>query len=49
MRLAPANLQVIGDELAIAWNDGTETFLKLEDLRRATQVMACTLADLLAG
>ena len=29
MRLEPSNIQQIGDELAIAWNDGTESFLKL--------------------
>ena len=35
MSLEPTNIQQIGDELAIAWNDGTELFLKLEVLRRA--------------
>ena len=39
--LEPTNIQHIGDELAIAWNDGTETFLKLEMLRRACPCAAC--------
>src|SRR5213075_456700 len=41
MRLEPNNIQQIGDELAIAWNDGTESFLKLEMLRRACPCAAC--------
>lgn len=41
MRLEPINIQRIGDELAIAWNDGTESFLKLEMLRRACPCAAC--------
>jgi DUF971 family protein len=41
MRLEPTNIQQIGDELAIAWNDGTESFLKLEMLRRACPCAAC--------
>ena len=41
MRLEPANIQHIGDELAIAWNDGTESFLKLEMLRRACPCAVC--------
>jgi DUF971 family protein len=41
MRLEPVNIQQIGDELAIAWNDGTESFLKLEMLRRACPCAAC--------
>ena len=41
MRLLPANIQQIGDELAIAWNDGTESFLRLELLRRACPCAAC--------
>lgn len=42
MRLEPVNIQQIGDELAIAWNDGTESFLKLEMLRRACPCAACS-------
>jgi len=41
MRLEPTNIQQIGDELAIAWNDGTESFLKVELLRRACPCAAC--------
>ena len=41
MRLEPTNIQQISDELAIAWNDGTESFLKLETLRRACPCAAC--------
>ena len=41
MRLEPTNIQQIGDELAIAWNDGTESFVKLELLRRACPCAAC--------
>jgi DUF971 family protein len=41
MRLEPTNIQQIGDELAIVWNDGTESFLKLENLRRACPCAAC--------
>ena len=41
IRLDPSNIQQIGDELAIAWNDGTESFLKLELLRCACPCAAC--------
>jgi DUF971 family protein len=41
MRIEPTNIQQIGDELAIAWNDGTESFLKLELLRSACPCAAC--------
>jgi len=41
MRLAPTNLQVIGDELAIVWSDGQESYLKLETLRRHCPCAAC--------
>ena len=41
MRLEPTNIQQIGDQLAIAWNDGTESFLKLSMLRRACPCAAC--------
>ncbi len=32
----PLNIQVIGTELAIAWNDGAESYLSAEDLRAAS-------------
>jgi len=41
MRLQLRNVQLIGDELAIVWDDGTESFLKLEMLRRACPCAAC--------
>lgn len=41
MRLEPKNIEQIGDELAIAWNDTTESFLKLELLRRACPCALC--------
>ena len=41
MRLSPTSVQIIGDELAIAWNDGAESFLKLDHLRRACPCAAC--------
>lgn len=41
MRLEPTNIQQIGDELAVAWNDGKESFFNLEMLRRACPCAAC--------
>ena len=41
MPLQPANVQQIGNELAIQWNDGTESYLNLELLRRACPCAAC--------
>jgi DUF971 family protein len=32
----PTNVQVIGDEVAIAWSDGVETYLTAEKLRAAS-------------
>jgi DUF971 family protein len=40
-RLAPANIAAIGNELAIAWTDGIESFLSLEALRRACPCASC--------
>jgi DUF971 family protein len=37
----PINFQIIGDELAIKWDDGGEGFIKLELLRRACPCAAC--------
>ena len=39
--LAPASVQKIGSELAIAWNDGQESFLPLEEMRRKCPCAAC--------
>jgi DUF971 family protein len=41
MRLEPNNIQQIGNELAIRWNDGTESYFNLEFLRRACPCAAC--------
>jgi DUF971 family protein len=41
MRLEPTNIQQIGNVLAIQWNDGTESFLDLQFLRRACPCAAC--------
>jgi DUF971 family protein len=41
MPLQPVNVQQIGNELAIQWNDGTESYLNLELLRRACPCAAC--------
>jgi DUF971 family protein len=41
MRLEPANVQQIGNELAIQWNDGIESYLGLQFLRRACPCAAC--------
>ncbi|PWU08134.1 MAG: hypothetical protein C5B47_05160, partial [Verrucomicrobia bacterium] len=39
--LFPKNLQLISQELAIAWNDGTESYIALEALRRACPCAVC--------
>jgi DUF971 family protein len=41
MTLQPTRVEVIGQELAVAWNDGRETFIPLEKLRRACPCAAC--------
>ena len=41
MRLEPSNIQQIGNELAIQWNDGTESYFDLQFLRRACPCAAC--------
>ena len=40
-RIEPANIAVIGNELAIAWTDGKESYLSLEMLRRACPCASC--------
>jgi DUF971 family protein len=32
----PSNIQAIGDEIAIAWSDGAESYLRHDLLRRAS-------------
>ena len=41
MRLEPTNIQQIGNELAIRWNDRIESYLDLQFLRRACPCAAC--------
>jgi DUF971 family protein len=41
VRIEPNNLQLIGNELAVAWNDGGESYLPLELLRRACPCASC--------
>lgn len=41
MRLEPTKIEQIGNELAIQWNDGTESYLDLQFLRRACPCAAC--------
>ena len=41
MRLSPENIQVIGNELAIRWNDGSECFLALREMRQACPCAGC--------
>ena len=31
--ISPKNIQAIGDEIAILWDDGEESFYKMENLR----------------
>jgi DUF971 family protein len=40
-RIEPANIALIGNELAVAWNDGKESYLSLETLRRACPCASC--------
>ena len=37
----PVDIQVIGEELAIKWDDGSESFVRLEVLRRACPCAGC--------
>ena len=41
MPLEPTNVQQIGNELAISWNDGVESYFNLQFLRRACPCAAC--------
>ena len=40
-RLKLSNTQNIGEEMAFAWSDGTESYLTLEFLRRACPCASC--------
>ena len=39
--MRPKDIQQIGDELAIKWENGTESFVKLEALRRHCPCAGC--------
>jgi len=39
--MRPVNLQQIGQELAVKWEDGTEGFISLERLRHACPCAGC--------
>lgn len=39
--MRPKDIQQIGDELAIKWEDNTESFVKLETLRRYCPCAGC--------
>ena len=41
MRLIPTQIQIIGNEIAIQWNDGVESYLPFEKLRRACPCAGC--------
>jgi len=40
-RLLPANIAVIGGEVAIAWNDGIESYIPVRSLREACPCAVC--------
>ena len=37
----PADIQIIGEELAVKWDDGSENFIGLETLRRRCPCAGC--------
>lgn len=41
MQLHPTNVQLIGDEFAVVWSDGVESYIPLELLRRACPCASC--------
>jgi DUF971 family protein len=41
MQLEPKNIQLIGNELAVRWSDGGESYFTLERLRRACPCASC--------
>ncbi len=41
MALEPRNVQLIGNELAVSWSDGAESYLPIDLLRRACPCAAC--------
>lgn len=39
--MRPVDIQTIGTELAVKWGDGSESFIPLENLRRACPCAGC--------
>ena len=39
--MRPQDLQIIGNELAVRWEDGTESYIPLETLRRRCPCAGC--------
>ena len=39
--MRPVDIQIIGEELAIKWDDGGESFIPLEKLRRSCPCAGC--------
>ena len=39
--MRPADIQQIGEELAIKWDDGSESFISLDNLRRCCPCAGC--------
>jgi DUF971 family protein len=39
--MRPVDIQQIGEELAVKWDDGGESFIPLEQLRRACPCASC--------
>ena len=39
--MTPEKMEIIGDTLAIRWQDGAESFVRLEALRRACRCARC--------
>jgi len=39
--MRPVDLQVVGEELAVKWDDGSESFVRLETLRRHCPCAGC--------
>jgi DUF971 family protein len=39
--MRPSEIQQIGDQLAIKWDDGTESFIPLETMRRRCPCASC--------
>ena len=39
--MRPSDIQPVGDELAVKWEDGSESYVKLEKLRRHCPCAGC--------